>query len=168
MLRIAVPALLLCLAAAPPWWQAEPLRIVDITSSLTRIDSIEPGPLASYDDQSVFKSQRRPDVNEFTVVNAYTQFHWRGEGGFNSLDDVRAMFAVPGALTAGWVHYLAFDLFVGTWIAERSARLGLGHPWVIPLLLMTFLFGPLGLLAFVLLRALRDPTSLKWQPGASS
>ena len=78
------------------------------------------------------------------------------------------MFAVPGALTAGWVHYLAFDLFVGTWISERSARLGLGHAWVIPLLLMTFMFGPLGLLAFVLLRALRDPTSLKWQPGASS
>src|SRR5690606_37973028 len=105
----------------------------------------------------------------FSVVyGALLALHWRGEGGFNSLADVRAMFAVPGALTAGWVHYLAFDLFVGTWIAERSARLGLGHPWVIPLLLMTFLLGPLGLLAFVLLRALRDPTSLKWQPGASS
>lgn len=102
------------------------------------------------------------------VYVALLVFHWRGEGGFNSLDDVRAMFAVPGALTAGWVHYLAFDLFVGTWIAERSARLGLGHLWVIPLLLMTFMFGPLGLLAFVLLRALRDPTSLKWQLGASS
>lgn len=102
------------------------------------------------------------------VYVALLALHWRGEGGFNSLADVRAMFAVPGALTAGWVHYLAFDLFVGTWIAERSARLGLGHLWVIPLLLMTFMFGPLGLLAFVLLRALRDPTSLKWQPGASS
>jgi hypothetical protein len=102
------------------------------------------------------------------VYVALLAIHWRGEGGFNSLDDVRALFAVPGALTAGWVHYLAFDLFVGTWIAERSARLGLGHPWVIPLLLMTFMLGPLGLLAFVLLCALRDPTSLKWQPGASS
>ncbi|HEX5737929.1 MAG TPA: ABA4-like family protein [Hydrogenophaga sp.] len=97
------------------------------------------------------------------VYVALLALHWRGEGGFNSLDEVRAMFAVPGALTAGWVHYLAFDLFVGTWIAERSVQLGLGHAWVIPLLLMTFLFGPLGLLAFVLVRALRRP--LKWQPG---
>jgi Domain of unknown function (DUF4281) len=43
--------------------------------------------------------------------------HWRGEGGFGSLAEVQALFAVPGALVAGWVHYLAFDLFVGAWIA---------------------------------------------------
>lgn len=67
---------------------------------------------------------------------------------------------------AGWVHFLAFDLFVGTWIAERSAQLGLSHGGVVPLLLMTFMLGPLGLLAFVLMRALRRPAALKWQPGA--
>jgi hypothetical protein len=100
------------------------------------------------------------------VYAALLGFHWRGEGGFNNLDDVRALFAVPGALAAGWVHYLAFDLFVGTWIAERSAQLGLSHGWVIPLLLMTFMLGPMGLLGFVLVRALLRPASLKWQPGA--
>lgn len=101
------------------------------------------------------------------VYVALLALHWRGEGGFNSLDEVRALFAVPGALAAGWVHYLAFDLFVGTWIAERSAQLGLGHVWVVPLLLMTFMLGPLGLLAFVLVRALRKPASLHWQTGAT-
>lgn len=101
------------------------------------------------------------------VYGALLALHWRGEGGFNSLDDVRAMFAVPGVLAAGWVHYLAFDLFVGTWISERSAQLGIGHGWVLPLLLLTFMLGPLGILFFVLVRALRRPASLKWQPGAT-
>lgn len=78
--------------------------------------------------------------------------HWRGQGGFGSLAEVRALFEVPGALTAGWVHYLAFDLFVGSWIAERAAARGLHHAWLVPVLLLTFLFGPAGLLLFSLIK----------------
>ena len=63
--------------------------------------------------------------------------------------------AVPALLTAGWLHYLAFDLFVGAWIAERAAALGLPHLVVLPLLALTFLFGPAGLLAFAVLSAFR-------------
>ena len=86
-------------------------------------------------------------------------------GGFGSIAEVRALFAVDAALAAGWLHYLAFDLFVGTWIARRSATLGL--PWlaVIPLLALTFLFGPAGLLAFFALRAVLRPASLRPAPG---
>jgi Domain of unknown function (DUF4281) len=83
-----------------------------------------------------------------------------GAGGFGSLAEVQALFAVPGLLVAGWVHYLAFDLFVGAWIAERAAALGLHHALVLPVLALTFLFGPAGLLAFVALRAWRRPASL--------
>ncbi len=86
--------------------------------------------------------------------------YWRGEGGFGSIEEVHQLFDVPGALVAGWVHYLAFDLFVGTWIAQRGAQLGIGHVWLVPVLVLTFAFGPLGLLAFVLLRALRRPHAL--------
>lgn len=89
--------------------------------------------------------------------------HWRGEGGFGSLAEVQALFGVPGVLVAGWVHYLAFDLFVGTWIAQRAAALELPHWQVVPVLLLTFLFGPAGWLAFVLLRSLRRPSTLTWQ-----
>ena len=78
--------------------------------------------------------------------------HWRGQGGFGSVVQVRALFDVPGALVAGWVHYLAFDLFVGSWIAERAAVMKLHHALLVPVLLLTFMFGPAGLLAFVLLR----------------
>jgi Domain of unknown function (DUF4281) len=86
--------------------------------------------------------------------------HWRGQGGFGSPQEVRALFDVPGVLVAGWLHYLAFDLFVGVWIATRSAQMGLPHVVVIPLLVLTFMFGPAGLLAFVLLRTVfRRPSA---------
>lgn len=85
--------------------------------------------------------------------------HWRGEGGFGSPSEVRALFDVPGVLVAGWVHYLAFDLFVGAWIAGEAARAGWPHAMLVPVLVLCFLFGPLGLLAFVLVRALRRPSA---------
>jgi Domain of unknown function (DUF4281) len=94
--------------------------------------------------------------------------HWRGQGGFGSAAEVRALFDVPGLLVAGWVHYLAFDLFVGAWIAERGAGLALPHWQLVPVLLLTFMFGPAGLLAFVLLRALRRPASLRWPAEVAS
>ncbi|MFI5380411.1 MAG: NrfD/PsrC family molybdoenzyme membrane anchor subunit [Tepidisphaerales bacterium] len=37
-----------------------------------KANGFEAGPVESYDDQSVFKEQRRPAPNAFTVVNAYT------------------------------------------------------------------------------------------------
>jgi hypothetical protein len=82
------------------------------------------------------------------LIGAY----WTSDGGFGSLADVQRLFAVPGLLVAGWLHYLAFDLFVGSWIAERAAALRMPHAIVVPLLLLTFLFGPAGLLAYAALR----------------
>lgn len=79
--------------------------------------------------------------------------HGMGEGGYGSLAEVQRLLAVPGLLTAGWLHYLAFDLFVGAWISERAAALGLPHLLVLPLLALTFLFGPAGLLAWAAVRA---------------
>lgn len=79
--------------------------------------------------------------------------HGMGDGGYGSLAEVQRLLAVPGVLTAGWLHYLAFDLFVGAWISERAASLGLPHWALLPLLALTFLFGPAGLLAWAALRA---------------
>jgi hypothetical protein len=80
--------------------------------------------------------------------------HWHeAKGGFSSLDGVAALFASRPILLAGWVHYLAFDLFVGAWTLRRSQGERLPHLAMIPVLLATFLFGPLGYLLFLLLRA---------------
>ncbi|MBI2255447.1 MAG: DUF4281 domain-containing protein [Proteobacteria bacterium] len=69
-------------------------------------------------------------------------------GGFNSITEVRALFASDAVLIAGWVHYLAFDLFVGLWIAERTDAMCLSRLVQAPILAATFMFGPLGLLLF--------------------
>lgn len=70
------------------------------------------------------------------------------DGGFSSLDEIRKLFENKALLLAGWVHYLAFDLFVGTWMLNHSQKLGLFHLWVVPCLLLTFMLGPIGLLVY--------------------
>lgn len=75
------------------------------------------------------------------------------DGGFDSLAGVAALFEVEELLLAGWLHYLAFDLFVGSWEVRDARRLGLPHLAVVPCLLGTFLLGPIGLAAYLLLRA---------------
>jgi hypothetical protein len=70
------------------------------------------------------------------------------EGGFGSIGDVRLLFSTDPVLTAGWVHYLAFDLFVGAAEVRLAQRYGLPHLVVIPILILTFLFGPVGLVLF--------------------
>ena len=79
-------------------------------------------------------------------------------GGFNSIAEVRTLFAGDFGLTAGWLHYLAFDLFVGTWIARGGLAAGLPRLTLAPLLVTTFLFGPLGLLGNVVLHAVTGRT----------
>ena len=55
---------------------------------------------------------------------------------------------------AGWTHYLAFDLFVGCWIAQDADRRGIGRIGQAPVLALTFVAGPAGLLLHYLLRLL--------------
>ncbi len=74
-------------------------------------------------------------------------------GGFGSLEEIGTLFAVPELLLVGWVHYLAFDLFVGAWEVRDAQALGLPHLLVVPCLLFTLMAGPAGLLLYFFLRA---------------
>jgi hypothetical protein len=77
----------------------------------------------------------------------------RSPGGFGTLGQVAQLFQNPWLLLAGWIHYLAFDLFLGAWQAREAQRLGISHFLVVPCLLLTFLLGPIGLLVFWALRS---------------
>lgn len=79
-------------------------------------------------------------------------FWSQAPGGFGSLPEVQALFTHPHIALAGWVHYLAFDLFLGAWEVRTARAEGIPHWAVIPCLILTFLFGPAGLLAFAILR----------------
>lgn len=92
-------------------------------------------------------------------------------GGFDTLASVRTLMQDDWALLAGWVHYLAFDLFIGAVMAARMDRVGVGRLVQAPILLATFMLGPLGFLIAALtelgLRAARIPTQRLSLKGAS-
>lgn len=75
--------------------------------------------------------------------------------GMGSIAAVSALFDHPNGVIVGWSHYLVFDLFVGAWIGRDAQRWELAHIAVAPCILASFLFGPVGLLAYMLLRLAR-------------
>jgi Domain of unknown function (DUF4281) len=65
---------------------------------------------------------------------------------------VQQMLDTAGGAAAGWVHFIAFDLFVGRWIYLDGRERGV-HPLIIsPILVLTLMLGPLGLLAYLVAR----------------
>ena len=82
------------------------------------------------------------------------------DAGFGTLDAVASLFTIRGLLLAGWIHYLAFDLFVGSWEVSDARANGIHHLLVVPCLLATFMAGPVGLVLYFAIkyvnRALRS------------
>ncbi len=76
----------------------------------------------------------------------------KADGGFDSLANVMKLFTNEWATLAGWIHYLAFDLFVGTWETKDAQEKGISHWFVIPCLILTFLLGPIGFLLYHIIR----------------
>lgn len=73
------------------------------------------------------------------------------DAGF-SFSGVQALFDHPNGVLTGWSHYLVFDLFVGAWIARDAQRHGIAHWKTVPCILGSYLFGPVGLLLYAILR----------------
>ena len=73
-------------------------------------------------------------------------------GDFWSLDGVARLFESRAVLLAGWIHYLCFDLVVGSWELRDAQLHGVRHGWLAPCLILTLMWGPIGLIAY---RALR-------------
>jgi hypothetical protein len=77
-----------------------------------------------------------------------------GELANPTLGGIAALLGTPEGATIGWVHFLAFDLFVGRWAYLDSRNHGFTAWLVSPILFLVFMFGPLGLLLYLGLRAL--------------
>lgn len=87
------------------------------------------------------------------LYTALILVHWsRTSGGYDTLDNVLLLFTNPNIALAGWTHYLAFDMLAGAWAVRSARRDGVPFALVLPCLLTIFLFGPAGVLAFVILQ----------------
>ncbi|MBX3478308.1 MAG: DUF4281 domain-containing protein [Brevundimonas sp.] len=73
-------------------------------------------------------------------------------GGYGSIAEVRALFVHDDILLAGWLHYLAYDFFIGVWIAEQADRMGLSRQIQAVILVVAFMFPPMGLALFLITR----------------
>ena len=76
-------------------------------------------------------------------------------GGFGSIQQVRTLFNNDNLLLAGWVHYLAFDLLTGFAIVKSAQEHKLSHFIIIPCLILTFMFGPVGFLLYQIIKYIK-------------
>jgi hypothetical protein len=75
-----------------------------------------------------------------------------GDAGFTTLAGIMALFDSRAGAAIGWTHYLAFDLFVGLWIANDADSKGVHRLWQVPILFVTLMAGPVGLLIWLIVR----------------
>ena len=89
-------------------------------------------------------------------IYTWLNFSHIGEVGgptqFLSFDGVMRIFSNPYLIMAGWAHIVAFDILVGIWIKNTAAQNGIPYWVVVPILLVTIMFAPLGFLIFWLAR----------------
>ena len=97
-------------------------------------------------------------ITLFALVYAWLIFQVFTPGDFEkfgSLNGVMELFTNRTAVTAGWVHYLAFDLLTGIWIKKNAQKYNIHHLILVPCLLFTFMLGPIGLLLYLLVRLIK-------------
>lgn len=88
-------------------------------------------------------------------------FFGTASGDFFTLDGINALFSHKPTLLAAWIHYLVFDLFVGSWEVADSRRIKMPHLLVVPCLILTFMLGPIGFLLY-------HAVSWRWRAAAQT
>ena len=90
----------------------------------------------------------------FIIVTSFGKINFMD---FSSLEGIMKLLhsSDEWGTNAFWFHYLAFDLFVGTWILKDSQKSSIPHLLVIPCLLFTFMLGPFGFVLYQILKFIR-------------
>lgn len=71
-----------------------------------------------------------------------------------TLVGIAGLLGSEAGATIGWVHFLAFDLFVGRWIYLDSREKNISAWLTTPILFFTLMLGPVGFLSYLLLRGI--------------
>ncbi|SDD84656.1 ABA4-like family protein [Kordiimonas lacus] len=103
----------------------------------------------------------------YTVLLVWAMVFGAGaEGGnMSTAAGVSVIFSHPHGVLLGWTHYLVFDLFIGVWIVRDGARQGMAHWKLVPILFLSLMFGPVGLMLYFLLRKISSSAGLSSSEG---
>lgn len=74
------------------------------------------------------------------------------EGSFWTLDGVQSLFSYREVVLVGWIHYMAFDMFVGAWVTRDARRMGIHRAVLVPCQFLILMLGPFGFLLYTVLR----------------
>ena len=80
---------------------------------------------------------------------------------FFTVEGLRAISTTDAGVVIGWIHYLAFDLFIGLWIARDADAKGFGRIVQFPFLFLTLMVGPVGLFLWLIVRERRARAQAK-------
>ena len=69
-----------------------------------------------------------------------------------SLDDLKELFSSDGFLILFWTHFLAINLFCGSWIVKDYQKYAMSKYLAFFPILITYFVGPLGLFIYWLIR----------------
>ena len=103
-------------------------------------------------------TQKMTDFPWIPLVIAFGYIYFLGTSDsifsvdFSTLSGLTEMFqnSNPRGVAAGWLHYLAFDFWVGCWILRDSQKKGIKHAFIIFPMLFTFMLGPVGVIIYTL------------------
>lgn len=96
------------------------------------------------------------------ILSFFYLFFLLNDGGlanadFSSLAGILGLYrnATPEAAAAGWMHYLAFDYWVGCWMLCDAQNKNIPHLLIVLPLLCTFMLGPVGILLYIVFTQIR-------------
>ena len=69
-----------------------------------------------------------------------------------NLDNLYTIFSTEGFLLAFWIHFLALNLFLGSWLSRDAFRYNIPRKLAAIPLVLIYLTGPLGLVLYWLFR----------------
>ena len=69
-----------------------------------------------------------------------------------SLDDLYTVFATESFLLIFWLHFIALNLFLGSWISRDGVKYNMPRGLVSVPLILVYFTGPLGLVLYWIIR----------------
>ena len=69
-----------------------------------------------------------------------------------SLDNLYIIFATESFLLVFWLHFLALNLFLGSWVSRDGVKYGMSRSLLLIPLFLIYFTGPLGLVLYWMIR----------------